>query len=103
MDCRPQASPKGFYTVCGDRHWQYHARHPLGVEEFSCGALVDSNSRLGRKPGDPQSTDPEATIKQFYTQKFRSGGFLRVVVTANGKARFEFYDENGKELYSVQK
>ena len=94
---------KGFYSVCGDRHWQYHAKHPLGVEEFSCGALVDSNSRLGRKPGDPQSTDPEATIKQFYTQKFRSGGFLRVVVTANGKARFEFYDENGKELYSTQK
>ena len=94
---------KGFYTVCGDRHWQYHARHPLGVEEFSCGALVDSNSRLGRKPGDPQSTDPDATIKQFYTQKYRSGGFLRVVITSKGTARFEFYDENGKELYRAQK
>ncbi len=94
---------KGFYTVCGDRHWQYHARHPLGVEEFSCGALVDSNSRLGRKSGDPQSTDPDATIKQFYTQKHRSGGFLRVVITSKGTARFEFYDEHGKELYRAQK
>lgn len=94
---------QGFYTLCGDRHWQYHARHPLGVEEFSCGALVDSNSRLGRKPGDPQSTDPEATIKQLYTQKYRSGGFLRVVITPQGTARFEFYDENGKELYRAVK
>ena len=94
---------QGFYTLCGDRHWQYHARHPLGVEEFSCGALVDSNSRLGRKPGDPQSTDPEGKIKQIYTQKYRSGGFLRVVITAKGTARFEFYDENGKELYRAVK
>jgi alkaline phosphatase D len=94
---------QGFYTLCGDRHWQYHARHPLGVEEFSCGALVDSNSRLGRKPGDPQSTDPEAKIRQIYTQKYRSGGFLRVVITSKGTARFEFYDENGKELYRAVK
>ncbi|MEO2024212.1 MAG: alkaline phosphatase D family protein, partial [Pirellulaceae bacterium] len=94
---------QGFYTLCGDRHWQYHARHPLGIEEFSCGALVDSNSRLGRKPGDPQSTDPEATIKQLYTQKYRSGGFLRVVITDKGTARFEYYDENGKELYRAVK
>ena len=94
---------RGFYTLCGDRHWQYHARHPLGIEEFSCGALVDSNSRLGRKPGDPQSTDPEGKIKQIYTQKYRSGGFLRVVVTPKGTARFEFYDENGKELYRAEK
>ena len=94
---------QGFYTLCGDRHWQYHARHPLGVEEFSSGALVDSNSRLGRKPGDPQSTDPEGEIKQLYTQKYRSGGFLRVVVTAQGTARFEFYDENGQELYRAVK
>lgn len=42
---------KNFYVVCGDRHWQYHAVHPSGVEEFSCGALVDANSRLGRSPG----------------------------------------------------
>ena len=94
---------KGFYTLCGDRHWQYHAKHSLGIEEFSCGALVDSNSRLGRKPGDPKSTDPNATIKQLYTQKVSSGGFLRVVITSDGKARFEFYDEHGKQLYHTVK
>ena len=94
---------KGFYTLCGDRHWQYHAKHSLGIEEFSCGALVDSNSRLGRKPGDPKSTDPDATIKQLYTQKFSSGGFLRVVITRDGKGRFEFYDENGERLYHTVK
>lgn len=94
---------KGFFTVCGDRHWQYHARYPLGVEQFFCGALIDSNSRLGRKPGDPQSTDPDATIKQFYTQKYRSGGFLRMVITSKGTARLEFYDAHGQELYRAQK
>jgi len=45
---------KNFYIVCGDRHWQYHSIHPSGFEEFSCGALVDANSRLGRNPGDPR-------------------------------------------------
>ncbi|MEO1998529.1 MAG: alkaline phosphatase D family protein [Planctomycetaceae bacterium] len=94
---------RGFYTLCGDRHWQYHAQDPLGVEEFSCGALVDSNSRLGRKPGDPKSTDPEGNIRQLYTQKYRSGGFLRVVVTQQAVARFEFYDEHGKQLYQAVK
>ena len=94
---------RGFYTVCGDRHWQYHAQDPLGIEEFSCGALVDSNSRLGRKPGDPKSTDPQGMIRQIYTQKYRSGGFLRVVVTAAAVARFEFYDEHGTQLYRATK
>ena len=94
---------RGFYTLCGDRHWQYHARDPLGVEEFSCGALVDSNSRLGRKPGDPKSTDPQGKIQQIYTQKYRSGGFLRVLITRDAVARFEFYDEHGKQLYRAVK
>lgn len=35
---------KHFYLVCGDRHWQYHAIHPTGIEEFSCGALIDENA-----------------------------------------------------------
>ena len=25
---------KNFYIVCGDRHWQYHATHPKGIEEI---------------------------------------------------------------------
>ena len=39
---------QNFYIVCGDRHWQYHSVSPEGLEEFSCGALVDANSRPGR-------------------------------------------------------
>ncbi len=92
------------YFVCGDRHWQYHSIDPTGLQEFSCGALVDANARLGRKPGDPKSTDPDATIRQVYTQKTPSGGFLLVTAlpSANGepaKLRFEFCDEHGKRLY----
>lgn len=93
----------GLYLICGDRHWQYHSIDPTGVEEFSCGALVDSNARLGRNPGDPKSTDPNAEIQQVYTQAQASGGFLRVRVTSVGAAHFEFFDENGKSLYRTKK
>lgn len=97
-----------FYLVCGDRHWQYHARHPAGIEEFSCGALVDPNSRLGRAPGDPQSTDPDGLIKQLYTQKERSGGFL-MIESSPAKANtsstlsFVFHDEKGEILHKHTK
>lgn len=95
---------KNFYIICGDRHWQYHSIHPSGVEEFSCGALIDANSRLGRKPGDPQSTDAKGLIKQVYAQKERSGGFLMVkVIPAKLKASqlmFLYYDEKGTLLHT---
>lgn len=98
----------GFFTLCGDRHWQYHSRDPLGVEEFSCGALVDKNARLGRKPGDPKSTDPQAEIKQLYTQSKPSGGFLKVTVgpgpdAGTASANFTFVDEQGTVLYETTK
>jgi alkaline phosphatase/alkaline phosphatase D len=91
---------EGFFIICGDRHWQYHSVHPSGIEEFSSGALVDANSRLGRLPSDPQSTDPEARIRQPYQQQEPSGGFLMVRVTPSeaGKGAtlsFEHYDEHG--------
>lgn len=97
-----------FALVCGDRHWQYHAEWPNGLEEFSCGALVDANSRLGRPPGDPKSTDPEATIVQHYTQKEPSGGFLLIRLLPPtddepARLRFEFYDEKGESLYEHEK
>ncbi|MBP88138.1 MAG: alkaline phosphatase [Planctomycetaceae bacterium] len=97
-----------FYLVCGDRHWQYHSLHPTGLEEFSCGALVDANSRPGRKPGDPKSTDPEGLIKQVYSQKKPSGGFL-LIETAPGSDQkpatlaFRFHDELGDVLYEHTK
>jgi alkaline phosphatase/alkaline phosphatase D len=95
---------RNFYIICGDRHWQYHSIHPKGIEEFSCGALVDANSRIGRKPGDPQSTDPEGLIKQVYAQQERSAGFLLVkIAPADGdvpaQLTFLFHDEKGETLY----
>lgn len=98
----------GFYVVCGDRHWQYHAIDPSGVEEFSCGALVDANSRLGRKPGDPKSTDPDGLIRQAYSQNPRSGGFLMITVDPASSSQaatltFDFRDEHGKPLYRHSK
>ena len=99
---------KNFYILCGDRHWQYHSVHPSGFEEFSCGALVDQNARLGRNPGDPQSTDPEGLIRQPYTQEEASGGFLKVSVKPGrddqpSSLTFTFYDEYGEALYSITK
>ena len=95
---------KNFYIVCGDRHWQYHARHPKGIEEFACGALVDNNSRAGRLAGDPESTDPEALVEQFYVQgtpEQSTGGFLLVSnKTVNpAELHFDFYDDMGSLLY----
>ena len=97
-----------FYLVCGDRHWQYHSVHPTGMEEFSCGALVDANSRLGRQPGDPKSTDPKGLIRQRYAQKKRSAGLLSVSVArkaadADATLTFQWYDEFGKLLHTHAK
>ncbi len=94
---------QNFFIVCGDRHWQYHSIFD-GIEELACGALVDENARLGRKPGDPKSTDPEGLIKQPYYQDPASGGFLLVHATpaeADSPAMltFDFRDEHGKTLY----
>ena len=91
----------GFCIICGDRHWQYHSIDSTGIEEFSSGALVDANSRLGRSPGDSESTDPDAEVRQLYTQTEASGGFLKVTVTKSGSARFEFFDERGSRLYRI--
>ena len=79
---------RGFFIVCGDRHWQYHSISPEGIEEFSSGALVDANSRIGRPPGDPDSNDPEAKIRQSYTPVSNETGF-RVPYMLEG---FQFAD-----------
>lgn len=93
-----EITPEQFFIVCGDRHWQYHSVHPAGYHEYSTGALVDANSRLGRKPGDPNSTDPDAEIQQIYTNTEPSGGFL-LVRTKPGEIEFVFYDEKGTLQY----
>ena len=99
---------QNFFLVCGDRHWQYHAVDPSGIEEFSCGALIDANSRLGKNPGHPKSTDPDGKIKQPYTQAKASGGFLivRCEPAKDDSApnlKFEFFDEKGTPLYTCTK
>ncbi len=96
---------KHFYIVCGDRHWQYHSIHPTGFEEFSSGALVDGNSRLGRNPGDPESTDPDAIIEQPFTSAELTGGFLHITVTPGREpsTAFRFFDEKGELLHEVRK
>jgi alkaline phosphatase D len=97
---------RNFYVVCGDRHWQYHSIRPDGFEEFSSGALVDGNARLGRKPGDEMSTDPDGLISQPHTQEEESGGFLKVTVSPGrgeqpATLRFDFFDEKGAPLYGA--
>lgn len=97
-----------FFIICGDRHWQYHSIDPSGIEKFSCGALVDANSRAGRLPGDPKSTDPEATITQPYAQGEgqESGGFLHININVMENIPtliLKFCDENGITLYQVRK
>ena len=99
---------KGFDRVRGDRHWQYHSIHPLGIEEFSCGALVDANSRLGHNPGDPTSTDPKGLINQVYAQKEKSAGFMHIQVdpakaAAPAKLTVTWHDEHGKVLHATSK
>lgn len=96
----------GFFIIHGDRHWQYHSVHPLGIEEFSVGAIDDSNSREPRLPGDPASTDPQGAIVQPYVTAGRSGGFLRIKnVVSNGRPTllFIFCNEKGKILYETTK
>ena len=94
-------------TFCGDRHWQYHSLHPLGMEEFSVGALNDENAIAGLRPGQKNSTDPEGRIEQPFLYDKPSGGFLSVAVTYddNGQPRLRiaFYNDEGQTLYSVTK
>jgi alkaline phosphatase D len=98
-------APGSFYIICGDRHWKYHSVHSTGYEELTCGALNRENSRMGRPPGDPKSTDPQSLVRQPYTDAAPSGGFLRVAVqpAASGQAaRIEFtqHDDGGKVLHT---
>jgi alkaline phosphatase/alkaline phosphatase D len=97
-----------FYIINGDRHWHYHSIHPTGYEEFACGALNAENSRLGRNPGDLRSTDPQAKVKQLYTDVKPTGGYLLAEISPSkhgepARLHFSIQDEWGKELYSHTK
>jgi alkaline phosphatase D len=94
-------------TFCGDRHWQYHSFHPLGVEEFSCGALNDENAIAGERPGGKNTTDPEGLIKQPFLYSEPSGGFLYVTVGQDvgqpARLRIQFRNDLGEMLYETVK
>jgi len=97
-----QLDPNKFFILCGDRHWKYHSIHPHGFTEFSCGALNKENSRLGRIPGDPKSNDPEAKIRQLYTDSPASGGFLQVDLkhtTIESILTIRLREDSGKILH----
>jgi len=81
-------TPANTFTVCGDRHWQYHSIHPAtGLHEFSVGAASDAHA--GGSPGE------DKTYHKFHRVK---GGFLSV--TARGKAIvFRHHDVHGKVVY----
>jgi alkaline phosphatase D len=94
---------KNFFIVNGDRHWQYHSIHPSGIHEFSTGAFVKQNARVGRKPGEQNSTDPRGLIKQPYIQEKPTGAFLKVsIVEKQGQPEvsIEFIEETGEKLYA---
>ncbi|MCA8996276.1 MAG: alkaline phosphatase D family protein [Planctomycetaceae bacterium] len=93
----------GLMTFCGDRHWQYHSVHPLGIEEFSCGALNDENAISGVRPGAKNSTDPEGLIDQKFLYPKPSGGFLHVRIGSDRHLRIDLCNDEGESLYHVEK
>jgi len=99
----PAARPGQLLVICGDRHWQYHSVHPLGLHEISCGSTSDGNARRGRSPGDPRSTDPEGLIQQRWAQDKVSGGFVMVEEDPRSQAlTVYFMDDHGRELHRIQ-
>jgi len=90
--------PGRLLVITGDRHWQYHSIHPFGTEEISVGALTDQSSRMGRRPGDPKGTDPDATVRQPYTAQRRKGGFLEVSIDGE-RLSLTLRDVRGRVTY----
>lgn len=90
---------------CGDRHWQYHSIHPLGFEEYSCGALNDENAISGVKSGSPDSTDPQGIVRQPFLYPKPTGGFLHIALNGGSRAvlKISFCDDLGTVAYSVEK
>ncbi len=96
--------PSGLLILTGDRHWKYRSVHPTGFEEWAAGSIIYENARTGRAPGDPQSTDPEARIRQMYTDAAPLGGFLTVEVARSAAGRpqavLTLRDEAGRPVHS---
>ena len=82
---------KNFYTVCGDRHWQYMSVDPASdLREFSCGPASDSHA--GGNPEQPE-------WQKFLRVK---GGFLSVNVfkrDGSPTIAFRHHDVHGKVVH----
>jgi len=64
-----------FFTINGDRHWQYHSVHPeTGLQELSVGAASDSHA--SGSPGED---------KRFHRFHRVQGGFLEVETARDGR------------------
>lgn len=76
------------FTICGDRHWQYHSVHPTtGLNEFSVGAASDAHA--GGSPGKDKN------YHKFHRVK---GGFLSVTARETAII-FRHHDVQGKVVY----
>ncbi len=88
--------PDNFFSICGDRHWQFHSVHPTaGVHEFSVGAA--SNEHAGGTPGRNEA------YHRFHRVK---GGFLSVTLepTKTGsKIVFRHHDVDGNVVYEYDR
>ncbi len=82
---------ENFYTVCGDRHWQYMSIDPTsGLREFSCGPASDIHA--GGNPDQPE-------WQEFLRVK---GGFLSINVFKKDAAptiAFRHHDVHGKVVH----
>lgn len=68
---------------------------------FFGGTLVGGNAQNGSKPVGENSTDAQGRIRQPCKSPEPSGGFTHVVIgpdpsVITAKARFWFYDEDGR-------
>ena len=83
---------ESFFTINGDRHWQYHSVDPeTGLHEFSVGPASDSHA--SGSPGE----NP-----QYHRFHRVMGGFLQVETARKGRAstiQFRLRDVYGRTVY----
>lgn len=84
--------------ACGDRHWQYHSVYAAYTHEFSCGPTCDEHSVKDKPAQHPPDASEFEAVAQPYVNY--CGGFLTVEYQPETGLVFEFYDENGKNLYA---
>jgi len=84
-------APKNCFTICGDRHWQYHSVHPdSGLNEFSVGAASDEHAA-----GSP------GLNKDYHKFHRVKGGFVSVIARVKS-IMFRHHDVHGKVVYEFE-